>query len=134
VLTDDFAIAKAFVQLRNCFSDGAMVPEIAALDECRLEYDWTFKQLSHAMAVADVRFSPRTLHYLIKSPHLKTKRGRSRSAVPRDRTLFKIRKFLMYAVTHKRILAAATNGGPKPGRRRSPQHHRHRVRRPRAAH
>jgi len=64
-----------------------LLPEIAELDAYRLEKDWTWEQLSAAMGRANIPMSPRTLHYLIKRAPADAK--------PLDRTLHKIRKFLV---------------------------------------
>ena len=61
-------------------------PEIAALNDYRLEHDCTWLELSAAMAEVGIHISPRTLYHLVKANPPERK--------PRDRTLYKLRRFL----------------------------------------
>jgi hypothetical protein len=80
------------------------LPECAALDQYRLEKDWTFDELAAAMSRAKLGIPARTLNYLLRSPG---------SIRPLDRTLFKIRKYL------KRAQAADARRATERRRRRT---------------
>jgi len=87
------------------------LPEIAELDAYRLEKDWTWEKLSEAMRRTNIDMSPRTLHYLVKRAPADAK--------PLDRTLHKIRKFLvaMHEADRRRQLrqkSARSRAGLKP--------------------
>jgi hypothetical protein len=77
----------------------AGLKELRELNAIRLDHDWTWAELSAAMAKAHVEISPRTLHHLIKGPA---------AGKPFDRTLHKVRLFLAHV--RKRGPVAATNG------------------------
>lgn len=83
-----------------------MLSEVRALEALRLNRDWTFAELSAAMAKLDLYVSPRTLHYLIKNM--------PPQARPLDRTMFKLQKFL----AHMKRLDAQTKSRR---RKRSPK-------------
>jgi hypothetical protein len=59
---------------------------IAALDNYRIERDWSFEELATAMKRHKCVISKRTLHYLCKRLPAE--------ANPLDRTVYKIKKFL----------------------------------------
>ena len=92
-------------------------PELQDLDAIRISNDWSWVQLSIAMAAAGFPVASRTLHYLVK--------GAGGDAVhePRDRTLYKIRKFLAYQqpIDAARDAAAAARDA-KNARRRTRRH------------
>jgi hypothetical protein len=62
------------------------LPECLELDAVRLQKNWTWAELAEQMKRVDLAMSPRTLHYIVKRM--------PPDATPRDRTLFRIRKFL----------------------------------------
>jgi hypothetical protein len=62
-------------------------PEYEELDAYRLEKDWSWDELSRATVRARCGLPIKTLHHLIR---------RAQIMVPRDRTLYKIRKFLIW--------------------------------------
>lgn len=62
--------------------------EFAELDAYRLEKDWSWNDLSRAFIRARIDFPLRTLAHLVRTA------GYTK---PRDRTVYKIRKFLIWA-------------------------------------
>lgn len=97
-----------------------MLSEVRALEAIRLTRDWTFAELSAAMAKLDLYVSPRTLHYLVKEM--------PREAKPFDRTMFKLQKFLAHmkrldaqAHSRRRRKALTKERGTTLSKDRSPE-------------
>jgi hypothetical protein len=77
---------------------------IAALDQYRIERDWSFEELATAMARAKCVISKRTLHYLCKRLPA--------DGNPLDRTVYKIKKFLKA----RGVVVGATPRKPRAAR------------------
>lgn len=62
-----------------------MLHELKALDAYRLTHDLSFRALETEMIAAGCPVDSRTLHVLLRS---------NRDITPRERTLYKVRRFL----------------------------------------
>jgi hypothetical protein len=83
-----------------------MVPEVAELNALRLELDLSFQEVADAMRAIGYPLNPRTLHQLIRKPHM----------TPNERTLFKIRKYLDHVKAGQKRAAQATGRRPSTKR------------------
>jgi hypothetical protein len=69
-----------------------MLPECVTINTLRLDRDWSWKTLAHMISQAnDVPIAWRTVHYLLTQPDTPTR--------ARDRTLHKLKKFVVWAKT-----------------------------------
>lgn len=63
-----------------------LLPELAALDDYRLEHGWSWAALSAAMKKNGIVMSPRTLYHICRRAH--------EDATVRDITLLKVSRFI----------------------------------------
>jgi hypothetical protein len=78
--------------------------ECQVINAIRLEQDWSFRTLAAKMRRGGVVIPWRTLHYLMTQE--------DKQSLVRDRTQFKLRKFLTYAKTQGWI-KGETDGAPE---------------------